>query len=511
MSDETRIDAAGTMQATLPGQPIADVDRTEWRRRSVHGVTASVVSQAVRVALQLGTQILLARLLLPRDFGLVAMVAPIVGFAQLFANMGLLEAVIQRPTISRSELSGLFWINVGAGFMLAGLVVLIAPAVAWFYGEPRTAGIMISLGVLLAIGGCSALPMAVMTRRLRFVQLAAIDLVAAVMTSGAGLGAAVLGWHYWSLVAMQGVNAVVILCLAWSLAGWRPSPPGRVVGLSALLRFGSQVTAASLVHSLSYTLDNVLVGVVWGAAPLGLYERGFRLMLRPVTQLTTPFARVAVPLLSRLHDDPGRYRDAYVGLLSAVLAATTPAILFATVMASPLVLHLLGSGWVGVVPVFVWFGVGALLAPINISTNWLFISQNRPKQEMRWSALASTLSLASCVAGLHWGVVGVAAARIIVGGVVSTPLLWWAVTGEGPVGRGDLARALYPAGIAGAAAFAALKLVDPIVTSRGLAALASALALAYIAYAVCYCLVPEGNRTIRSVWRMRPPLHRARA
>lgn len=499
------------MEAALPGEQIADVDRTEWRRRSMHGMTASLVSQAVRVALQLGTQILLARLLLPQDFGLVAMAAPIVGFAQLFAGMGLLEAVIQRPTISRAELSGLFWINVAAGILLAGVVVLGAPAIAWFYGEPRTEGIVVSLGVLLAIGGCSSLPMALMTRRLRFVQLAAIDLVAAVMTSGVGLSAALLGWRYWSLVAMQAVNAIVILCLAWSLAGWRPSRPWRVAGLSDLLRFGSQVTVASLVHSLSYTLDNVLIGAVWGAAPLGLYERGFRLMLRPVAQITTPFARVAVPLLSRLHDDPARYRDAYVGLLCAVLLATTPAILFATVMAPALVLQVLGRDWVGVVPVFVWFGLGALLAPVNFSTNWLFISQGRPREEMRWSAIATGLSLASCVAGLHWGVVGVAAARIIVGSVLNTPLLWWAVTRQGPVGRGDLVRALYPAAIAGAATFVVLEVAYPVFARQGLMGLTSAVTVAYISFAIGYLLVPEGNRTVRGAWRMRRPLHRVRA
>jgi len=173
--------------------------------------------------------------------------------------------------------------------------------------------------------------------------------------------------------------------LAWGLAGWRPSWPRRVPGLTRLLRFGSQVTASSLVHALSYSLDNVLVGLVWGAVPLGFYERGFGLMLRPVIQLTTPFTRVAVPLLSRLQDEPDHYRAAYARLLRAVLFATTPAILFAIVMAPALVPLVLGRRWIAVTPLFVWFGVSALLSPVNSSTNWLFISQNRPQQEVRWT------------------------------------------------------------------------------------------------------------------------------
>ncbi len=499
------------LQDRPPGEAIADVDRSEWHRRSVHGVAATVVSQGLRLVLQVGTQVLLARLLSPRDFGLVAMVAPIISFAQLFASMGLLEAVVQRPTISQSELSGLFWINVAAGSALALLVCLASPLVAWLYGEPRTAGISACLGALLIIGGCSALPMALMNRRLRFVPLAGIDLAAAVVTAGVGLGAAMLGFRYWSLVAMQAANALTTLGLAWWFAGWRPSWPRRVAGLGSLLRFGSQVTASSLVHSLSYTLDNVLVGLAWGAVPLGLYERGFRLMLRPVMQITTPFARVAVPLLSRLVDEPDRYRAAYTRLVRAVLFATTPAVVYAIVMALPLVVRLLGPRWAGAAPVFVWFGLGALLAPVNTSTNWLFISQNRPRQEVRWNSLGAVLSLLAVLCGLHWGATGVAAARTSFSCLLWTPSLWWAVTREGPVRAGDLMRAVYPTCIAGAAAFLALRLAYALLIGRGLPGLAWGLALSYLVFTVCYACVPEGNRALRELRTLRRPLRRAQA
>jgi PST family polysaccharide transporter len=494
-----------------PRDAIADVDSSELNRRSLHGVVATIVSQGLRLALQLGTQVLLARLLSPRDFGLVAMVAPIVSFAQLFANMGLLEAVVQRPTISQPELSGLFWINVATGTALAALVWLGAPLVAWLYAEPRTAAISACLGALLFIGGCSALPMALMNRRLRFVPLAGIDLAAAFVTAAVGLGAAFYGLRYWSLVAMQAANALTILVLAWWFAGWRPSWPRRVAGLGSLLRFGSQVTASSLVHSLSYTLDNVLVGFVWGAVPLGLYERGFRLMLRPVMQITTPFARVAVPLLSRLVDEPDRYRAAYTRLVRAVLFATTPAVLFAIVMAFPLVVRLLGPRWAEAAPVFVWFGLGALLAPVNTSTNWLFISQNRPRQEVHWNALGAVLSLLAVLCGLHWGAIGVAAARTGFSVLLWTPSLWWAVSREGPVRAADLLRTIYPTCLAGAGAFLALRLTQGVLAGHGLPGLALAVALSYGAFAACYACVPEGNRALRELWRLRRPLRRVQA
>lgn len=483
--------------------PVADVDHSEWRRRSVHGTAASIASQVTRMPIQLGAQIVLARMLTPDAFGLVAMVAPVIGFAQLFGRLGLLEAVVQRPKISRAELSGLFWVNVALGVLLAAVLIAASPLVARLYGDPRTEAILQCLGMLLIVGGCSALPMALLNRGLRFVSLAAIDVAAVLVTTAVGLAAAAAGCGYWSLVWMQVANGLVTLVMSWILAGWSPSWPRRVSGMASLIRFGSQVTAASLVHALSYTLDDVLVGAAWGAVPLGFYDRGFRLMARPVMQIATPFQRVAVPLLSRLQDDPQRYRTAYAHLLRAVLCATTPAVIFAICTANRLVPLLLGPRWDAAVPFFVWFGIGALLTPINASTNWLFISQGRAAQEMRWNVIAAGIAIGAALAGLPWGATGVAASKVCAGILVGTPLLWWKVTQEGPIHLSNLLRTLYPNAIAGVAALAAVWFGLPALAPLGLLGLAATLCLSYGAYAVCYACIPEGNRALQALLPLR--------
>jgi polysaccharide transporter, PST family len=492
-------------------EPVADVDRSEWRRRSVHGTAASIASQAIRLVVQMGSQVLLARLLAPSAFGLVAMVVPVVWFAQLFGQLGLLEAVIQRPTISQAELSGLFWVNLAVGLGLALLLIAASPAIVWLYAEPQTATIAQCLSAVLVFGACSALPMALMNRRLRFVALAVIDVVTTAVAAVVGVGAALAGFGFWSLVAMQIANAAGIMVLAWSFAGWRPSWPRRVAGMYSLLRFGSQVTASSLVHALSYNVDNVLLGMTWGAVPLGFYERGMRLMLRPVLQMAMPFTRVAVPLLSRLQDEPQRYRAAYTRLLRAVLFATTPAIIFATVMAHHLVLLVLGPRWLPAAPLFIWFGVGALLTPINFSTNWLFISQNRARQELRWNIVEAVIALCAALAGLPWGAEGVAAAMVIASVLLWTPPLCWAATREGPVRLADLVRALYPTAIAGVGSFAAVWLLAPLLAHRGLVGVAWAVTASYAVFTICYACVPEGQRALREAWAIGAPRRRARA
>lgn len=492
-----------TAETSAAADVVADVQRDELKRRSVHGAAATVVAQGIRFVLQFGSQVVLARLLAPAEFGLVAMVTPIVGFLQIFGDMGLLPATVQKPTISQRELSGLFWVNLAVSAALAVLVIACSPGVAWLYGEPRAAGVTACLGALLLLAGLSAQPMALMTRRLRFLPLAAIDIAASAAAATAGIAAATADLGYWSLVLMQAANSLTVLVLAWSFAGWRPTRPQRVAGLVSLLHFGGDVTAFNVVNYFSYNLDNVLIGATWGEAPLGLYSRGFRLMLIPVSQIVLPFARVAVPLLSRLHDSPEKYRAAYTKMLGATLLATTPGIAFAVVLAHQLVVTVLGQRWEAAAPIFAWLGVSALAVPINLSASWLFISQNRTRLQLAWSCIGTTIVVVAFLVGLPWGVVGVAASTACFVWLLQAPLLWWGVTREGPVRLADLGRAFYPAFLAGAASFGALWLAKDALAGLGGVGLPLALVASYVVHAATLACLPEGNRTLRELWDLR--------
>lgn len=482
---------------------VADVERGELKRRSVHGAAATVFAQGIRFVLQFGSQVMLARMLAPAEFGLVAMVTPIVGFLQMFSEMGLLPATVQKPTISQRELSGLFWVNLAVSAVLALLVVACSPAVAWFYGEPRAKAVTACLGALLLLAGLSAQPMALMNRTLSFLPLAAIDIAAATAAAATGIVAAAAGLGYWSLVLMQAANAVAVLVLAWSLTGWRPTRPRRVPGLGSLLHFGGHVTAFNVVNYFSYNLDNVLIGATWGEAPLGLYSRGFRLMLVPVAQIVVPFARIAVPLLSRLHDSPEEYRATYTKMLRVTLLATTPGIAFAVVMAHQLIVTVLGQRWEATAPIFAWLGVSALAVPINLSASWLFISQNRTRQQFGWCCVGTTIIAVAFLVGLPWGVVGVAASSACFVWLLQAPLLWWGVTRDGPVRLADIGHAFYPALLAGAASFAALWLAKPALLDLRGVGLLLALAGSYLVHVATLACLPEGSRALGELWGLR--------
>jgi PST family polysaccharide transporter len=475
------------------------------KQRSVRGAAATLVSQGLRVGLQFGSQIVLARLLSPGDFGLIAMVAPLLVLVQIFNELGLSQATIQRAEISHAELSQLFWINTAASVALALVMALCAPLVVWFYGEPTLSGICVALAGLLVLSGLSAQQIALMNRRMRFTALALIDVACAVLAVVAGITAALLGCGLWSLVLMQAANSMTILAMSWLLSDWRPGWPRGVSGVGQLLRFGGHLTAANLVNYAGTNLDSVLIGRIGGSVALGLYDRAFKLVAAPIWQISLPVARVAVALLSRLHGSDARYRHAYLRMLQMLLVVTTPAVIWTAMTAPVVVPLLLGAPWVAAAPIVSALAIATAFAPLSISASWLFVSQNRVGEQLRYVVLKALLAIASLLAGLPWGALGVAQSAALFGLLVHGSQLWGAAR-IGPVSRGDILRALGPVVIAAAAAAAGLALFEHAIAGASWpvgAVLPAGAALAYVAFGAALLVTGEGRHVLRDIVGLR--------
>ena len=480
-----------------------DTEAATLKRRSVHGAAATLASQAVRFSFQIAAQVALAHLVTPGDFGLIAMVTPLVGLVQLINDLGLLEATIQRPQISHRELSVLFWISVAISAIFAALFAIASPLVVWLYGDPRATGVTLCFAGLILLSGLSAQQMALMNRRMQFMHLAAIDVGATAVSSAVGVVAAMLGCGYWSLVFMQAANSVTLLVMAWSFSRWRPSRPRWEAGIGSLLGFGGNVTGANVLYYLAHNLDNVLIGATAGSGALGLYDRAYRLMLLPITQVTTPFSRIAVPLLSRLVDSPDRYRAAFARMLQAALLMTTPGIVFAVVAADSLVPCLLGTSWRAAAPIFAWLGGGTLALPLLASTTWLLISQGRARQQFVWGSTGSGLIVISFLVGLPWGPVGVAKASTLFVVLLQLPILCWAATREGPVGPRALARIIAPFAAAGLCDAVVLLGLQQVMLVPGLGELMGLALLSYVINGGVLACLPAGRTVLRDAWSLR--------
>jgi O-antigen/teichoic acid export membrane protein len=460
-----------------------------------------MVSHGFKFSISIVATAVLARLLTPHDYGLVGMVAVVTSFASLFKDLGLSLATVQKSEINYAQISTLFWINVALSVSLALIIVAMAPGVAWFFGEPRLTSITMLTSLGFILGGLSVQHEALLKRQMRFFALSLIAFVS--MVSGYAAGIA-LAWHgagYWALVFSQltllATNAVGV----WLLCGWRPGLPRRNAGIRSMLSFGGSITGYSMVNYFAGSMDALLIGRFRGPEQLGLYAKAIQLTGLPTDQISEPIAAVTIPALSRLHDSPERYRQAYLRIMEKILMLLMPGLAFMIAAADWLVYIVLGPQWSETSRIFAFMAAGVLLQPLS-TAGWLLVTQGRTQHLLYWSMLSAPVSVVFIVAGLHWGAVGVAASYALGKILVMYPLMFWFVGRRGPVRTIDFYRLIAPFAIASVSALLACvafrNLAHP--TNRFLG-VAGCFIITSVVDLLVLCLVPAGRSALRDVWR----------
>lgn len=411
--------------------------------RTARGGAVTMVSHGFKFCVSIVATAVMARLLTPRDYGLIGMVAVVTSFASLFKDMGLSLATVQKTEINYNQISTLFWVNVGLSAAIALLVVAVAPVVAWFYGEPLLAPITVVIAFGFILGGLTVQHEALLKRQMRFVALSAIAFSSMVLGYATGIA---LAWHgagYWALVfsqlALLGTNAAGV----WLLCKWRPGLPRRDPEIRSMLAFGRNVTGYSIINSFAGNTDSLLIGRFWGPQQLGFYGKATQLLSLPTDQVSEPIAAVTIPALSRLNDTPERYRQAYFRIAEKILILGTPSIVFIIAASDWLVYLILGPQWLNTGRMIVFLGIGSLFQPISTG-GWLLVTQGRTRHMLYWSMIGAPLTTLSIVAGLPWGAVGVAFSSSVGRVCIIYPLMFWFVGRAGPVRTADFYRLLAP-------------------------------------------------------------------
>lgn len=416
----------------------ADHLQANLKSRTVSSGFITAASQGIQFVLTVVSTMVLARLLTPRDFGLLAMVWTIIGFLRVFKDAGLSAATVQREGITHTQVSNLFWVNVAVGSFASVLVAVSAPIIAWFYREPRLVGITLALSSTFLLAGLAVQHMALLNRQMRFKTIAFIQVGSVLTGILVGVGMALLNFGYWSLVGLNLVTNLIALLLTWFASSWRPQPFKRHSGTRSLLHFGANLTAGSFFYSLSHSLDGLLIGRFCGAVPLGLYSRASGLLARPMEQLMAPIEAVFIPSFSRLQTQPDRYRQNFIRLYEgiALVSFFFTGMFFA--LAHPLTLVVLGRKWEHAAIIFSALSFAALMTPLTACASWLFTTQGRGKESFRSSIITSTMTAASFVAGLPFGPAGVAITYSASCLLIQIPIYYWLVGRSGPVRTKDL-------------------------------------------------------------------------
>jgi O-antigen/teichoic acid export membrane protein len=382
--------------------------QADLKGRSVRGGLLTLISQGMQFVMQSVSTVVLAHLLIPADFGLVAMVTAITGLGQAFADLGLSEATIQHPEIDHDQVSKLFWVNVGIGLALTAITAALAPVLSWFYHEPRLTKIALVASLTFLIGGLRVQHDALLRRQMRFSALAMRDVVAYAVAVPLAIFLAWRGAGYWAIIALPLALNTIQMLISWILARWLPGLPRRSAKIRSLIGFGGNVAASYLVFNFTRSTDSILIGWYWGAGPLGLYSRALNLLLLPVRQLGTPARSVAVPAFSRVQDDPERLARFYLRTANLIMWITAPIFGFLFVAATPVIVLTLGNKWREAAPVFQLLSIFALGQLLYESTVWLLVSRGQAKRLLRLALMVCPIMVAGYALGLRSGIKSVA-------------------------------------------------------------------------------------------------------
>lgn len=465
------------------------------KTRTVSSGIVTSLFQAALLMINLGSVMVLARLLTPQDFGLLAMVFAVMGFFRVFTAAGLSTATVQKEGITHAQVSNLFWTNVALGGMITLVLAFSAPAVAWFYREPRVVAVTLALSVTFILTSLTVQHLALLKRQMRFKAIALIQIGSAATGVSVGIAMAWLDFGYWSLVGMQLSTPVVALLMTWSVCRWRPQFPARDRGTRSLLNFGANLTAGGFLGSLARGLDGLLIGRWFGSETLGLYSRATTLLNRPLEQVFVPLEAIFVPTFSRLQDEPERFRRVVFQVSDFLALSSLPFSGILLALAEPLTLVVLGPKWEAAAPIFAAFTLYALYVPMIMVAGWLLSSQGRGKDFLLLSCFTSSVTAVSYLLGLRFGPVGVAMSFSLSCLLIQLPVTYWIAGRAGLVTARDLWRLFFKHLPLWGVVCAATWLVrSSVASSAPLTQLYICVPVGLLAGAAVVCLYPPSRR-----------------
>lgn len=310
---------------------------------------------------------LLARLLSPADFGLVAMVSIVTGFMQVLAHAGTAQAVVQHTEWDDVDLSTVFWQTLAFGGALFALLWVGAPWLAAFFGEARITALLRVAGVGFWLTALGRVPQGLLQQRLQFRRLAGVDLTGSIAGGITGVVAALAGAGAWTLLVRELTIHAIRLAGAMLVSEWRPRMALRMATFHTASRYGGSISAFTALTYWSRNADNLLVGARLGAEQLGFYTRAYALMMYPLELLTGIINPVLHPALLRHRGDTAAMARAWLDVARFVSLVCLPLMTGLAVCAAEAIAVVWGPRWEASVPVFLTLcAVGAVQPVLSI-------------------------------------------------------------------------------------------------------------------------------------------------
>jgi teichuronic acid exporter len=335
------------------------------RKQARSGMVWTFAQQFGNQLVGFGVSLVLARILMPAEFGLIGMIAVFISVGQTLVQSGLTQSLIRSPEITNVDYSTVFFYNLAVSFLVYILVYLGAPYIAGFYDQEILTGLTRLYCLVFIINGFSAVQQARFTRQMNFKIQTIISLPATLIGGGVGILLATMGYGVWSLVWSQLVVAGIGSILFWIFSGWQPSFIFSISLFKQHFGFGIKLAVSGLLDSIFNNAYLIIIGKLFAPAQVGYFTRAETMRQLPVSNLSTALNKVTYPLFAQIQNDDLRLKDVYSQLMKIVVFIIAPTMVLLGVLAEPIFRFLFTSKWLPAVPYFQILCAVGILYPIN--------------------------------------------------------------------------------------------------------------------------------------------------
>lgn len=379
------------------------IDLNHLKSKTITGISWSIIDNVSKLLLTLVITSVLARLLKPQDFGLIAMIFVFTGFLKILRDFGLGAAIIHKSNPSSKELDSLFWVSIFIGVFVTLILIIFSSQIASFYNIPQLNKLIQAISIAMFLGSVSIVPEALIKKDLNFKSLFIRNIGNLIISGGVTILMAFTGYGVWSLIAKEIIFNFLLIIFNFSLVKWRPSFSFSFNSIKTYLNFSLPLFGENSLNYLVRNIDNLLIGKLLGEFVLGYYSKAYSLMLLPVRQISGSIANVMFPSFSIIKNDKPKVWVSYMNVVKIVLFVNFPLMISLYFFAHEIVLILFGSQWLDVIPIIKALCFLGSIQSIGTLAGSIYNSQGKTNLQFKVGLLSKAFMTTGLVYGLLYG------------------------------------------------------------------------------------------------------------
>lgn len=374
------------------------------RDKAISGIFWSFLQKVGSRGIQLIVTVILARILTPRDFGLIGMLSIFIAIGQTLMNAGFSQALIQKKNADEEDYSSVFYINLATSIAIYFVLFYTAPYIADFYKQQSLTALTRVLALIFIINAFSYVQEARMQKEMGFRTLMLIHLPSTILSGVVAIIMAVEGYGVWSIVAQQVIMRFAYAVQIWIYSKWRPLPSFNKAKARSLFSFGSKLMISGIIGTVYRNVYLVIIGKFFSPASLGFYQTANNLIEYPTDTFTSILNNVTFPVFSSIQDNDKRLKEGYKKVIQQLLFWLCPAFVLASVLAVPLFRFVFTDKWLPSVPYFQWLCIAGIFYPLNIYNLTILNVKGRSDIFLKLEILKRGITTVGIIVAIPWGI-----------------------------------------------------------------------------------------------------------